>query len=57
MHRFEPKSHLTLLYKDYAKKNNAKIRANNVPNTTLQKLCQQKEKNAQIHAQKAPKTP
>ena len=48
MHKLEPKVHLTLPYKNYAKqkkKEIAQIQAKNTPNTTLLKLC--KENNMQ----------
>ena len=45
MPNFVPKKHLTIPYKNYAKKKNAYIQAKKAPNTTLQKLCQ--ENNAQ----------
>ena len=42
LQKFEPKKYIILPYKNYAKKNNAKIQAKKVPNTNLQKLCQGK---------------
>ena len=38
LHKFKTKKHLILLYKNYAKKKNAQIRAGKAHNTTLRKL-------------------
>ena len=44
MQKFQPKEHLTLPYKNYAKKKEiAKIQAKNAPKTTLKKLCKEKK--------------
>ena len=52
--KFEPKTHLTVPYRNYAKKENAQTRDKKAYNTTVHKLCQEKIRNAQIRAKIGP---
>ena len=57
MHNLEPKKHITLPCKNYAKrKKYSQIRAKKGYHTTLEKKPMPRKKNSQIRAKKAPNT-